>query len=218
MQHCLIVEDHHIMNKGLEYVLKSAFRDIKISTATNINSAAYHLASHKDIELMITDLELEKGDWAIELIKAVRVSKNRVRIIVYSKYEEKGLLNQALKAGANAYLSKHATEQEVLDCIRQVMKQGRFISASEVKINDQIARVIETSFLTPEEKYRNLTEREKEVAHLLFKDFSRKEIADKLFLGQETIKTHSRHIYEKLEIDSKAKLQVFFKVNHHLLT
>lgn len=217
MNHCLIVEDHHVMNKGLEYVLKSAFDELKVYLATTIASANYLLASNGQINLVITDLELERGDWAIELIKSIRASRYPVKIVVYSKYEEKGLLNQSIKAGADAYLSKRAKEEEVVDCIKKVLAHGRTVSASEADIHEHAAKVMEISFLTPEEKFRNLTVREKEVAYLLCKNLSRKQIADRLSVGQETIKTHTRHIYEKLAIDSKAKLQLFFEVNDHLL-
>ena len=79
------------------------------------------------------------------------------------------------------------------------------------------ASIFKNSFLTPEEKFHQLTSREKEVAKAIYHKNSRKQIAESLFIGEATIKTHTRHIYKKLDIDSKAKLQLFFKMNPQLI-
>lgn len=206
-----------MVNRGLSAMMESEFQPIKILLAQDIRSARYEMAAHKDIDLVITDLELDKGDWAIDLIKSIRKQDQKIRIIVYSKYEEKGLLNQAIKAGSDAYLSKKAEEKDVLDCIKTVLINGRTISETERQINRLATMVMKKSFLTPEEKFQELSEREKEVALLIYQNLSRKEIANQLFVGAETIKTHTRHIYEKLALDSKAKLQFFFEMSPHLI-
>lgn len=213
----LIVEDHHVVNVGLQAMLKSTFDPINILLAKDISAALYQMASNKNIQLVITDLELDKGDWAIDLIKSIRKQSDKIRIIVYSKFEEKGLLNQCIKAGADAYLSKKVEAQDLLNCVKSVMEKGRTISVTEQKIDQLADQVMKKSFLTPEEKFQELSEREREVALLIYQNLSRNKIADRLFVGAETVKTHTRHIYEKLAIDSKAKLQFFFEMNPHLI-
>lgn len=213
----LLAEDHMIVNKGLKTLLDDAFDDAQIIYAKDSQSALYQLASKSPIDLLITDLELDEGDWALDMVQLVKKMHPSLPVIVYSKFEEKSKLNDCLRVGADAYVSKKDDEQYLVTCIKNVLNHGRTVSFSEEKINQKAEMIFDQSFMTADEKFQKLSEREKEVAHLIYQDSSRKELAQRLFIGEETVKTHTRHIYEKLGVDSKAKLQVFFDFNPHLL-
>ena len=165
----------------------------------------------------MTDLEIHQGQWAVSLISQVRAKHTSVKIIVHSKFEEQGVLHQCLEAGADAYLSKSADERELIHCVREVIASGRYVTESERRIKDRNRRVVQKVFTTPEEKLHALTHREKEVCLLLYQGQSRKKMADQLFLSEETVKSHTRSLYRKLQIDSRAKLQLFLEVNRHLV-
>ena len=213
----LIVDDHHVIHRGIESTVSRHMTGTHCLFAECGADALFKIAHEPQISLVITDLELIRGEWALGMVKEIREQKPGLGIIVHSKYEEKGILNQCLRAGASAYCSKRIAETDFVKCITNVMRAGRTVSSSEALINHQAEKVIEKAFLTPEEKFRLLSEREKEVAHLLYENYSRKRIADQLFIGTETVKTHTRKIYDKLGIDSRAKLQLFFEVNYELL-
>ena len=213
----LIVEDHYAVSRGLKTILSECFPMLVCYDASTTEDALYTLADHPEIQLLLTDLEIHNGQWAVSLISEVRAQHASVKIIVHSKFEEQGVLHQCLEAGANAYLSKSADELELTSCVREVIASGRYVTESERRIKDRNRRVVQKVFTTPEEKLHALTDREKEVCFLLYHGQSRKNMADQLFLSEETIKSHTKSLYRKLQIDSRAKLQLFLEVNRHLV-
>lgn len=213
----LLVEDHVMINKGLACLLISHFEPVEIIYAKDNHSALYQLEKQPNTELIITDLELNRGDWAINLIKQAISKFPAIKIIVHTKHEDKVILDNALKAGALAYLSKKESEESLIECIKNVLEKGRTVSQSETRINQRAASIFKNSFLSPEEKFHQLTAREKEVALAIYHKENRKQTAKRLFIEESTLKTHTHHIYQKLRIDSKAGLCFFFKMNPQLI-
>ena len=172
----LLVEDHLMVNKGLDSLLISHFKPVEIFYAKDNRSALYELEKQPGLELMITDLELGRGNWGVDLIKQATSKFPGIKIIVYTKYEDKVILDNALKAGALAYVSKKESEETLMECIKNVLEKGRTISPSEAKINQIAASIFKNSFLTSEEKFHQLTTRKKEVARAIYHKSNRKQI------------------------------------------
>ena len=138
----LLVEDHVMTNKGLASLLISHFESVEIFSAKDNHAALYQLEKQPDMELMITDLELNRGDWAVNLIKQATTKFPAIKIIVHTKHENKVILDNALKAGARAYVSKKESEETLIACIKnggclyKIDKEGGGVRKKEEEAQD----------------------------------------------------------------------------------
>jgi DNA-binding NarL/FixJ family response regulator len=123
------------------------------------------------------------------------------QIIVLTVYEDSEHIFRALKAGASGYLLKRAEPDEVLEAIRNAREGGAPMSS-------EVAYQVVRSFHEPVPKGLDttaLTDREKEILTFLSQGFANKELADKLQISVPTVRTHLRHIYEKLHVRSRSE-------------
>ncbi len=141
----------------------------------------------------------------IDCIRRLKESLPNVPVIVLTVYEDSEHIFRALKAGASGYLLKRTEPEEVLAAIRNAREGGAPMSS-------QIARLVVRSFHDTAKGSSEvaLTEREGEILSLLSKGYANKEIADKLNISVPTVRTHLRHIYEKLHVRSRTEAVVKF--------
>jgi DNA-binding NarL/FixJ family response regulator len=118
-----------------------------------------------------------------------------------TSFDDNNLIFNALKAGASGYILKTTKPSKLIEAISEIYHGGSPMSS-------QIARKVVNSFhtnTTENKELQKLTEREKEILHLLSQGLRYKEISEKLFLSTETVRTHIRNIYEKLHVHSRTK-------------
>ena len=114
-------------------------------------------------------------------------------------YDNPDTIFDALKAGATSYLLKSTPAHKILEAIAEVQQGGSPISS-------QIARKVIEAFAVKEktnEYFQELSKREQEILEQLSRGFRYKEIADKLFISLDTVRTHIRNIYEKLQVNNR---------------
>jgi DNA-binding NarL/FixJ family response regulator len=189
-----IVEDDNLIRDGFALLINSTYGFKIINTYQRCEEALKNLDSDApDVVLMDINLPGMNGIEGIQRIKKLRPKTN---IIVVTAYENDELVFKALCAGAGGYLTKNMQPTKLLEAIRDIMDGGAPMSTN-------IARMVVASF----QKNRNspLTARETEVLELLSKGKSYTTIADQLFVDKETIRTHIKNIYWKLEVHSKAE-------------
>jgi DNA-binding NarL/FixJ family response regulator len=135
-------------------------------------------------------------------IEAIRKLKEQCTTTLYmmlTVYEDDDKIFNSLKAGASGYMLKKTPPIQLVEALKDLASGGS-------PMNTQIARKVVASFQQTEKKLTNteeLTKREIELLELLSKGFRYKEIADKLFISQDTVRTHIRNIYIKLQVNSK---------------
>ncbi|CAN5910115.1 response regulator transcription factor [soil metagenome] len=189
-----IVEDDNLIRDGFALLIGSTYGFQIINTYSNCEDCLKNLhADQPDVILM--DIELP-GMNGIEGIKRVKKINPKINIIVITVYDSDSMVFEALCAGAGGYLTKNMQPSRLLDAIRDIQEGGAPMSTG-------IARMVVSSF----QKNRNspLTPRETEVLELLAKGKSYSNIAEDLFVDKETIRTHIKNIYWKLEVHSKAE-------------
>ena len=123
-----------------------------------------------------------------------------IQLIVLSAYDDADKVFKALKAGATGYILKNTEAAKLIEALHDLRKGGSPMS-------NEIARKVVNAFqqeIVYKDAKENLSDREREVLHWLSKGFSYKEIAEKLFISVETVRTHIRNIYEKLHVANKA--------------
>src|SRR4051812_43825763 len=129
-----------------------------------------------------------------------------VQILILTVYEDNERIFGALKAGAAGYLLKRADPADILNAIADVKQGGAPMSS-------QIARRVVQSFresASDPAGVENLSKREEEILQQLSKGYSTKEIAEHLFVSTNTVRTHLRHIYDKLHVRSRTEAVVKF--------
>ncbi len=144
---------------------------------------------------MLMDIELP-GMTGIEGVKIIKDRYPKIDIIMLTVHEDLSLVFKALTAGACGYLDKSASENKILDSIKEIYEGGAPMSY-------KIAKLVVSSFQKKAEN--TLTGREFDVLDLLCKGHSYKEIAYKLFIAVGTVRHHIKNIYYKLHVHSKSE-------------
>lgn len=189
-----IIEDNDVVREGFALLIDSVNEFEVVGTYATCEEAIRKLKEdHPDVILM--DIELP-GINGIEGTARIKKLHPDVHIIVITVHENSELVFEALCAGACGYITKNTEYSRLIDSIKEAMNGGAPMSSN-------IARMVVESF----QKNQNtpLTSRETQVLELLSKGKSYTVIADELFIHKETVKSHIKNIYFKLQVHSKAE-------------
>jgi len=194
-----IVEDKVEISESLEILLNETEEFYCMKRCADTASALAELPSLKpDVILMDINLPDESG---ISCVKKLKPQLPSSQIIMLTMYEDSEKVFEALASGAIGYLLKRTTKEKLLSAIKEAHEGGSPMSM-------QIARMVVKSFVATPKKNEvkaALTEREWEILEHLAKGKRYKEIADSLFIGIETVRSHLRNIYEKLQVRSSTE-------------
>ncbi|WP_293873473.1 response regulator transcription factor [Flavobacterium sp.] len=153
-----------------------------------------------NLDVVLMDIHLPEKN-GIECIKALMPITSGVRFVMCTSFEDTDSVFNALKAGAMGYITKTTQPSKILDAIVEVYHGGSPMSSH---IARKVVNFFHREFKINSE-LQKLSEREKEILNLLSEGLRYKEIADKLFLSTETVRTHIRNIYEKLQVNSRTE-------------
>jgi DNA-binding NarL/FixJ family response regulator len=193
-----IIEDIKEIKEGLEMLIDSDEGFTCIKTFSNGEEAMTGLPGLcPDVVLMDINLPGING---IEAVRKLKGQCPNTQFIMSTVYEDDENIFKSLKAGASGYLLKKTAPSKILESITEVYHGGS-------PMNSQIARRVIASFQHKNsiDESELLTQREKETLKLLAKGLRYKEIAIELNIGMETVRSHARRIYEKLQVQSRTE-------------
>lgn len=150
------------------------------------------------VEIALFDIQLPGID-GIECIRKLKIIHPRMQFMVLTVYDNADTIFNALRAGANSYILKSTPPDRIIEAIYELYNGGSPISS-------EIARKVIDAFQIKEngnEYFQHLSKREQEMLEQLSHGFRYKEIADKLFVSIETVRTHIHNIYEKLQVNNR---------------
>ncbi len=180
----LSVDDHPLLREGLATIINNQSDMLLVAQASNAQEAIAEYRKHKpDVTLMDLRLPDRSG---IDAMIAVRAEFPQARVIILTTFEGDVEIQRALEAGARGYLLKSMPPEELVEVIRQV-------HAGKKRIPPQLAEQL-AEHMSDED----LTSREIEVLNHIAGGNRNRDIADKLFITEETVKVHIKHIMEKL--------------------
>lgn len=189
-----IIEDDHDIRQSLELIIGGTAGFECVRSYSDAESALQRLG--KDIpDVILMDIELP-GMSGIECVRQVKQQLPQVDILMLTVHENDAVVFESLCAGACGYLTKNTPPGRLLEAIREVHAGGAPMSTN-------IARMVIGSFKTNDSA--GLSEREREVLSLLCKGKSYKMIADDLFISSDTVRSHIKSIYKKLEVNSNSQ-------------
>ena len=180
----LSVDDHPLLSEGIATIINSQADMVLVSQATTGAEAILQYREHRpDVTLM--DLRLPDLS-GIDAMIAIRTEFADARIVMLTTFEGDVEIQRALRAGARGYLLKNMPPSEILDAIRQV-------HAGKKRLPSEVAAQI-AEHMSDEQ----LTAREVDVLRKIAGGNRNKDIADLLFISEETVKVHIKHIMDKL--------------------
>ncbi|MEI8279199.1 MAG: response regulator transcription factor [Bacteroidota bacterium] len=188
-----IIEDDETIREGYSYLINNTSGYKVISSYPSFEDAAKKIA-HDDPDVILLDVELP-GISGIDAIPKLKKLIPDVHILILTVYEQDLLIFRALGNGAAGYLTKNTPHEKIIAAIHEVMEGGGPMSA-------HIARMVIQSFQRSDSS--PLTRRETEILEQIATGKSRKRIAEELFIDLETVKSHIKNIYQKLNVHSKA--------------
>jgi DNA-binding NarL/FixJ family response regulator len=178
------VEDHPLLQEGLAAIINNQPDMVLVAQASNAQEGILQFRKHKpDVTLMDLRLPDKSG---IDVMIAVRAEFPEARIIMLTTFEGDVEIQRALEAGARGYMLKSMPPKDLVEVIRQV-------HAGKKRIPPQLAAQL-AEHLSDED----LTAREIEVLSQIAGGNRNRDIAEKLFITEETVKVHIKHIMEKL--------------------
>ena len=194
-----IVEDDEKVRRSLADQIQRHMQVTDLRVFADAETALCELTANP-VEIGLFDINLP-GMSGIDCIQRLKIIHPKMQMMVLTVYDNTDSIFQALEAGATGYLLKSTPPEKVVEAIRELYEGGSPISS-------QIARKVLEAFATKgkaNKYFQDLSRREQEILEQLRKGFRYKEIADQLFLSIDTVRTHTRNIYEKLQVNSRVE-------------
>jgi DNA-binding NarL/FixJ family response regulator len=196
----VLVDDQRLARQGLKALLEGAGFDI--AGETDDGRLAVKLIHKLRPDLMITDLRVF-GLNGIELTRQVRQASLSTKVIVLSSYAEGQFVFSAFEAGANGYLLKKTSFDELVAGVRAVLNGQTYVAPviADLVVRRSLGQATHTGY-----QQNSISTREREVLQLVAEGRSTKEIAAALYVSIKTIETHRKQIMDKLNVHSIAGL------------
>jgi DNA-binding NarL/FixJ family response regulator len=186
----LIVDDHEVVREGLRLSLSRAPHVRVVGEAAD-GRAAIELAERRKPNVVIMDVRMPGLD-GLDATKELMEKEPGSAVLIFTAYSERSLLARGLESGAKGYILKEAPHETLVRAIEKVAHGDSFIDPA-----------LMPAFLSGKDREDMLTAREREILQLLADGMSNADAAQRLFISQETVKSHVRHILAKLEADTR---------------
>lgn len=195
----LIFEDNKVMREGLIWTLRDHDQFACMGVFADANNIRNIITQHSP-DIVLMDIQMP-GLSGIDALKIIKELKPTVQVIILTSFDDEEHIFAAMRHGASGYLLKSPTSSDLVRALNEVMDGGS-------PMNTLVARKVMTYFTRPVQKIPdyNLTSREKEVLGLLTEGDSPKMIAKTLFISEQTVGNHIRHIYEKLQVHTRGEM------------
>jgi len=191
----LIAEDHTLVSQGLEAML-SMTDDLELADVVDNGDAAVTTVKEKAVDVVLMDVNLGAGINGIEATKQIKKAAPDTKVLVLTMFTDPGTVAEAVKAGADGYLSKGSSRQSVIQAIHDVA-EGRAVLDPNVT-EGVFGRI-------GGRDQHALTDRELTVLQELADGNATRGVAEHIHVSEETVKTYLKNIYKKLDVRDRTE-------------
>jgi two-component system response regulator NreC len=202
----VLAEDHTILREGLRALLSS---DPKFEIVGEVEDGreAVRCVEKLGPDLILMDLSMPRMS-GMEAIREIKKRYPQSKVIALTVHKTEEYLHTTLQAGADGYVLKDATHNELVVAIKSVMKGKPYLSPGvSEKVIEGYLQGKET--LKPDSPWESLSQREREVLKLIAEGYKNKEIAEELCISLKTVEKHRANLMKKLDLHNAAALTVY---------
>ncbi len=204
----LVADDHTIVRRGLVSLL-SLGEGIQVIGEAPDGRAAVDLTLQKDPDVVLMDISMPVLN-GLEATARIKKQAPHVRVLILSAYDNDEYITQVVRSGANGYLLKNSSAEELYAAIRSVASGHAFFSPAVSKvIADSYVRGSAPESEPTRPSDSRLTSREREILQLVAEGHTHQEVADQLHISVRTVDTHCGNIMKKLDIHDSAGLVTY---------
>jgi DNA-binding NarL/FixJ family response regulator len=191
---CMVVDDHAAIREGVRRILEHEGTMSVVGEASS-GESAIEMADRRRPDVIVMDVQMGGID-GFEATRRILAAHAEIGVVLYTAFKERWLLSEGMDCGARGYVLKDAPPEDIVRAIRQVAAGGAYIdptlagSMMNARVTDQLPQ---------------LSRREREVLSLLADGLRNDEIAERLFISPETVRTHVRNATLKLEADTRTQ-------------
>jgi NarL family two-component system response regulator LiaR len=200
----LMVDDHAVVLQGVRTFLETN-PDIEVVGAVERGQEAIRLAGELSPDVALVDMVIPDID-GVEITLGIRNASPGTQVIIFTSFHEDEYIFPAIRAGALSYLLKDARPSEIAEAIR---KAARGEAVLDSRVAARIVQQMQGTGLEQPNPFLLLSERELEVLRLIATGISNQEIAERLFIGESTVKSHVGNILSKLHLTDRTQAAVY---------
>ncbi len=196
----MLVDDHPLMRRGINQLLSFEEQFEVVAEACN-GTEAVAKAHENELDLILLDLNM-KGMSGLDTLKALRADGCEASIVILTVSDSPADIEAIVKAGADGYLLKDTEPDELVELLEKAHLGDKAYSS-----------VVAKYLLQREENtdvFDELTERERQILQEVARGFRNKQIADRLFISESTVKVHMKSLLKKLKVPSRTAATVLF--------
>lgn len=198
----LLVDDHELFRASLRTRLEQEDGILPVGEAATAKQALSKARAVQP-DVVLLDLVLPRGSGHDAIPDLLQASPS-THIVVVSSQTHPSSVRQAIRAGARGYVPKRASDTELIQAVRRVAAGERYVDPD---LGAQLVTPDDLAALEP------ISERERDVLHLLAMGYTNQEIGTKLYVSVRTVDTHRAHIMQKLALGTRAELVLFALAN-----
>jgi two-component system response regulator NreC len=202
----LVADDHTIVRQGLARLLNDQ-PDLQVVGQAVNGREAVDKALELEPDIIILDIAMPQLN-GIEAAKRIRKRLPKAKVLILSMYSHEHYIHEIFETGVSGYLLKDSSGRDIIQAIHAAMHNETFLSPS-------ISKVLVNTYRSPRksssraDRFKELSNREREVFQLIAEGHSTRRIADMLCVSISTVKSHRAKIMEKLDVDTPVKLVHF---------
>lgn len=199
-----LLDDHEMVRVGLRKLLESG-GDIEVVGEASTAAAAIARIPALKPDVAILDARLPDGS-GIEVCRQIRSADPHVKAIILTSFDDDESLFAAIMAGAAGYILKQVASQDLLVAVRHVAAGGSLL---DPKVTERVMQRLRDGGPGEPEELKSLSAQERRILELVAEGLTNKQIGERLFLAEKTVKNYMSNVLSKLGLDSRTQAAVF---------